>query len=420
MKAKFLSLVHPSQYKKGALNRTRAALAELKASGWSEHLHRLEALLELCEALPEDALDTFFTPNAFGKKRRLEHVAQFNALFVDLDPVLPTLFQEREFVLGEIRALVPAVIPEPNLLVSSGRGHWLLWLLEPTPPKALPLWQKIEDYLVRSLAHLGADPKAKDVTRVMRVPGTINSKTGKRVTYELLHENRYRLDDLAEQGYLIRKPRPEGRMLSVAVASKPRSETPVHRKLFSLYSLHWAVLQDLQRLADMRGRKLKGHREYFLFIWRNCLVRLGQSPAESERQLRSVALQYLGVEQIPEKEWMRTTMSAYRAKHTNAQGDEETGYTLRNSWIIERLQITPEEQREMQTLIQRAEKYRRANKERKPKRAKQSREEYLAMAEDKRLEIRRLKQQHPEWSQRQIAQAANVSQKRVWAALKEV
>ena len=162
---------------------------------------------------------------------------------------------------------------------------------------------------------------------------------------------------------------------------------------------------------------LAGHREYFLFIWRNCLVRLGQSPAESERQLRSVALQYLGAEQIPEKEWMRTTMSAYRAKHTNAQGDEESGYTLRNSWIIERLQITPEEQREMQTLIQRAEKYRRANKERKPKRAKRSRAEYVKQLENKHAEIQALRVAHPELSLRKLAELANVSTATVWNVL---
>lgn len=412
-----VSLIHPAAYKSGKANGTRAALALLKSDAWQERMYRLKAFMEVCEGLPPDSRDVFFTPNAFGKHRRLDCVAQLNALFVDLDPVQPTLFQGRDFLLNSVRNLVPAVIPEPNILVSSGRGHWLLWLLEPTPPQALPLWIEIENYFVRSLAHLGADPKARDVTRVMRLPGTINSKSGQRVTFEQLHGDRYRLDDLAARGYLIRKPKFEPWKLTIAASSKPREETPVHPKLFTLYSLHKTIIEDLQRLADLRGRELAGHRQYFLFVWRNCLARLGQSPDESERQLRSVALQYLGSKQLPDREWMRTTMSAYRARHKTAQGDEATGYTLRNSWIIDRLKITLEEQRELQTLIQRAEKYRRANEVRRPKRAKQTRAEFLTQAEDKRTLVLRLKAENPSSSVRELSKVANMPKSSVHRCL---
>lgn len=410
-----LSLIHLPAYKSGLPNGTRAALALVKADDWRERMYRLHAFLEACGDLPADVADVFFSINAFGKHRRIDCLAQLNALFVDLDPIHATLFQDRDFLLSCVRDLVPSTVPAPNILVSSGRGHWLLWLLEPTPAQALPLWMEVENYLVRSLAHLGADPKAKDVTRVMRLPDSINSKSGQRVKFEALHLERYRLDHLAERGYLIRKPKPEPRRLAVAVCSKPREETQVHHKLFTLYSLHYAIIQDLQRLADMRGRELAGHRQYFLFIWRNCLARLGQSPAESERQLRSVALQYLGSKQLPDREWMRTTMSAYRAKHKTARGDEETGYTLRNSWIIDHLKITPTEQREMQTLIQRAEKYRRSNE----KRSQVSRQEYLQKAEDKRTLIRRLRLEFPEVSTRKLAWMANVGVRTVFRALKD-
>lgn len=410
-----VSLIHPPTYSSGRANGTRAALALIRSEVWQERMYRLKAFLEVCEELPPDSRDVFFTPNAFGKHRRLDCLAQLNALFVDLDPIQATLFQDRDFLLSSVQDLVPAVIPQPNILVSSGRGHWLLWLLEPTPAPALPLWIEIENYFVRSLAHLGADPKARDVTRVMRLPGSINGKSGQRVTFEQLHSERYRLDQLAERGYVIRKPKPEPRKLAIAARSKPREETPVHPKLFTLYSLHKTIIEDLQRLADLRGRDLAGHRQYFLFIWRNCLARLKQSSEDSERQLRSVALQYLGSDQIPDREWMRTTMSVYRAKHKTAQGDEESGYTLRNSWIIEKLAITSEEQRHMQTLIQQAEKYRRKNEARR----EVSREEFLQKAEDKRAEIRWLRKEYPDAPVKKIAYMANVTTRTVWRALKD-
>lgn len=417
-----LALIHPPQYKSGAPNRTRAALAIMRPKSWSEKLYRQRGFLNAVNQYSKNTRDLFFSLNGFGQYRRIEHLAQLNALFVDIDPMKADIFgQNQELLMEYVNQLIPHKLPQPNMLVSSGRGSWLIWLLEPTPAQALPTWNKVQSYFVDSLLHLGADPKCKDVTRVMRVPGSINSKTNQTVEFKVLHENRYRLDDLARQGFVHPKPAVRKPLLK----PKTRQETSVHPKFFTLYSLHHGILQDLQRLAELRGRNLKECREYFLFIWRNCLARLGQSPEESERQLKSVALQYLGKKPLPDKEWMRTTMSVYRAKHLpkNAEPDcdeEETGYTLKASWIIEKLGITPEEQTAMKVLIGKSEKYRRKNDARRPKRAKQSREDYLNDAETRRQQIIDLRQQHPQATIQELANSLNIDKSTVSRALKEI
>ena len=68
-------------------------------------------------------------------------------------------------------------IPRPNLIIDSGRGLYLIWLLNSVPSKALPLWKSIEEYLYSVLKPFGADRQALDPTRVLRVPGSINSKS---------------------------------------------------------------------------------------------------------------------------------------------------------------------------------------------------------------------------------------------------
>ena len=413
-----LALIHPPQYKSGAPNRTRAALAVMRPKSWSEKLYRQRGFLNAVNQYSENTNDLFFSLNGFGQYRRIEHLAQLNAIFVDIDPVKSNSFgQNQELLMEYVNQLIPYKLPPPNILVSSGRGSWLIWLLEPTPAQALPTWNKVQAYFVDSLLHLGADPKCKDVTRVMRVPGSINSKTGQTVEFKVLHENRYRLDDLARQGFIHPKPVIRRPLLK----PKTHQETSVHPKFFTLYSLHHGILQDLQRLAELRGRNLKECREYFLFIWRNCLARLGQSPEESERQLKSVALQYLGKKPLPDREWMRTTMSVYRAKHLpkNAQPDcdeEETGYTLKASWIIEKLGITPEEQTAMKVLIGKSEKYRRNNK----RRYSVSRDEYLEKVEEQRELVFQLKQEKPDLSIREIAQELNISKSSVHRYFKDL
>ena len=58
----------------------------------------------------------------------------------------------------------------------------MVWSIEKVPYKALSLWKAVQEYLYSQLKEFGADRKALDVTRILRVPGSINSKSGTRVT----------------------------------------------------------------------------------------------------------------------------------------------------------------------------------------------------------------------------------------------
>lgn len=179
--------------------------------------------------------------------------------------------------------------------------------------------------------------------------------------------------------------------------SKPRSLTPVHPKLFTPYSLNLTIIEDLKCLADGRKRNLLGHREYFLFIWRNCLAQLGE-----------------GTERLPDREWVRSTLSAHRASFERYKHVEVQGYRLTKQWIIDALAITSEEQTKMQFLIGTEEKYDRNNKRRYSKR----RDEFLEESEKRRGLIRQAKAD-PGLSQRQLAELFKCSVGNVFNALKD-
>lgn len=394
-----LPLIHPSGYASGRKSHARIAYAKEAPEYWQERLYKLNKLLDvIAETDPSEPLrDVYFSLNGFSTHRRTDCLVQINSLFLDLD--IHGLFQDPDFVLACVRDLIPQTIPEPNIVVYSGRGLWLIWLIEPVPREAFASWSKLEAHFVKSLAHLGADLKAKDVTRVIRLPGSINGKSGKEVVWEVWHTERYRLNRLVMQYMPAPKP-----LKPRKERSRPRDETPVHHKMFSPYSLFWAIIEDLKRLADLRGRQLRGHRDYFLFIWRNCLAQMGVTAEVSEIEMRKTALLYLGNDALPDREWTQKTLSVYRATHENADGDEVLGYKLKTSWIVDALAITPEEELQMQVLISRTEKYRRKN----VKRRKQTRQEYLSQAEDKRAEILRLRDEHPGLSMRKLAKLANV------------
>jgi hypothetical protein len=94
------------------------------------------------------------------------------ALFIDIDVVKEGL--DFDATLARLKSFVQA----PTLIVNSGGGLHAYFTL-PTP---INLWEsgevaKTESVLRRLAVALGGDLKATDVSRVLRLPGTINQKT---------------------------------------------------------------------------------------------------------------------------------------------------------------------------------------------------------------------------------------------------
>jgi hypothetical protein len=69
-------------------------------------------------------------------------------------------------------------IPEPSIILWTGRGLAVKWLVDTLPKAAYPRWAAVQKCLVDAFADLGADASARDASRVLRLPGTYNPKSG--------------------------------------------------------------------------------------------------------------------------------------------------------------------------------------------------------------------------------------------------
>jgi hypothetical protein len=134
----------------------------------------------------------------FGRK---DNVAELVTIFADLDVGKPhddghppiSAFDATQ----EVRRLAfHGVIPWPSMLALSGTGAYALWLLKSErldkPPKCttdnIHLWQLASNGMHRILdrALLYPDPKAlARLTQVMKAPGTLDTKTGNYVGFDV-------------------------------------------------------------------------------------------------------------------------------------------------------------------------------------------------------------------------------------------
>lgn len=391
-------------------------LAKKELDGtWKQYHYQAEQLsLELPSWL---GTNVYFSQNTFYKpQRRIENLKQLRALYVDID--CHKMNYKPDWVVEKLNLEVfQESIPSPNYIIFSGRGIVCIWLIEPVPYKALPLWKAIQQYFYEQLAYVGADKKSIDSTRVFRVAGSINSKNEAEVKLQYRHEYRYRLRDLQEE-YLPQltfsnKEKKSGRQSNVMF-------------LFNLRTLHYDRLRDLVKLVKMRNYNLKGHREVICFLYRYWSCCLTDELQDSLFQMLEFNSEF--TEPLPRHEVERATRSAEKAwkVKNDVKANEEAilkgypgaGYNLRNITIINWLEITQEEQRDLKTIIDDCEKKRRKrNRDRLAFREKNgcvSREQYTYLqkekTEDRICQLKEAMEEYPIASNVKLSQVLQVSE----------
>lgn len=379
--------------------------------------HRLADMPTILN-LVDKTRDTWMSQAEFIRpNRRVVNLARLGLLFTDLDTYrIPALAGRTpdQLATSVLYFCTEEGLPAPSVLIYSGRGIQAKWLLDGTIPRqALPRWNACQRYLVDRLAHVGADPMAKDASRVLRTIETVNSKSGEvcRVVHVTNDTDgqpvRYNFESLAEAllptaRWTIEQQRQEQ---AERVKRKPK---PFHLvpggkadnlRGFSGRQLAWDRLEDLRKLAELRGGVNEGSRMQHLFWRLNFLLLSG---ATNSKQMYHEALA-LARELDPQwnsrsKELMTLFSKAkgYESGEKVSFGGKDYAplYTPKNDTLINLFRITSEEQRQLKTIVSQAEAAERHRKREEGRRSAAgavSRETYLSAAREKQTQAHALR-----------------------------
>lgn len=371
--------------------------------------------------------DVYFSQNTFFKpQRNIENIRQLRSLYIDLDFYL--FNYDPSWVLWKLEhEYFGKSVPEPNILIFSGQGLVLIWLLNPVPYKALPLWQAVQNYLLGQFKELGGDPKAADAARIFRIAGSVNSKNGVEVRAEYRHDYKYELREI-QLDYL-----PElNEVVNVTPQKKKQGRKKKIVQLFNTYKLHYARLMDIVKLVELRNYEVTGQREIICFLYRYWLCCYTNDPVEALNQTHMLNLQFTAPLLLSEVE--RATRSAEKA--WEARNNEEAnriaiekgypgaGYNIKNVKIIEWLDITLEEQKHLKTIIDGHEKRRRKRERdrlrdelKRRERGDMTRLEYIQKQRDKTnhrlLKLQQALNQNPSVKRKELAELLEVSVYRI-------
>ena len=329
-KVEYIDKVHGNS--KGWI--TRSCIDENGYSQW----HYKYAELKETDLTGENiyiTLNTFYKPC-----RRLECIKELNFVYIDLD-YYKTKYTREQIIMNLEENYFNKIIPATNYILDSGRGLALIWLINKVPSQALPLWKAVQEYLYSQLKEFGADRQALDATRILRVPGSINSKS--KTVVSIIDEYDY-IYDLRE----IQKEFLPELKLKEKKKGRPKKINYIYRER----SLYHARIQDITKLCELREYDLRGHREIILFLYRYYLCSFTE---DTKKALEDVLeLNSMFISPLKENEVIRATRSAEKCYL-----DKNKEYKYKNETLIDLLEITEYEETQMSTIISKSEYKRR-------------------------------------------------------------
>lgn len=363
----------------------------------------------------KDKRDIYYTPNTFNSpiKRQRDYLWQLHRFYIDIDHKKGTRAIESFEVVGAIEQLVEnKKIPEPTEYINSGRGIHVYWDIANCHIMLLDLWEKIENFLFnqikgieKDIENIEVDKRATDPTRLLRLPGTINSKDNSKC-YSMLkrEDNIYNIFDL-KKAYI--KPNKAYKKNKSNIAYLPTK---------NLYTLNKSRLEDFKAIVSLRNGEVKGYRNTLIMLYSYHYRLINEITVE---ELINITKEFNKSFREPYK--IRELISVCRSVNRTVkhfQEDESKGYKFTNKYIIESLDISEQEQKKLLTIISTDEKYRRKNIKRNEARRN---EEGLTpkQAELKELRVKVLELKGQGLSLRNIAKELNITLGKVQRILKK-
>ncbi len=319
------------------------------ASGaWADTALRADAL----SSYHFDMVHNYYiTHNGFTGKRRLStRTRQLNALFFDLDchDASPTECDRLiNAILERLHHAVQTVrLPKPTMIVDSGRGVHLYYVLDRSIPyrfkgtgevnePGISFFNHVQGQLADLLVELFEDiEKVKvdrsvfDASRVSRIPNTYNLKAKRQSRLVAADEVYHSLSDL--NGFKPIAP-------SRSADATPRKKLGKRAVIMKYDRLLISRLNKVAELQEHRKFDCEGNRELMCFVYYNTAVQV-YNKEDAWGSLLSFNARFNKPISLSELEGIRNSVSSVR----NVKG-EAGYYVLSASKVVDLLALTEEE-----------------------------------------------------------------------------
>ena len=303
--------------------------------------------------------DIYFSINSFRhSKRATNETWHLNAFVIDYDFYKDKRYKKLSAEEMYEKHIKETLKFEPTFVVDSGRGLYVIYTFHHCSRVRIDLYKQIYKYLIKDQIKFGADQKVSLVTQVIRLPGTINSKSGTLVKVIKSNSTEYQMTDFATILPYTRQETIDFKETLKELKQKQRvkAEKRKRRSVRKVDYFH-NVYQDLKTLIRIRNTDgvREGYREYVLFLCQYMARYYGYNVKESINYAHK--LNNLFLQPMTDKE-----------VEVQCKPSKILSGIMGINKIIERLDITEDEQQQLITLVSEAKRYQK-QKAKKSKRS---------------------------------------------------
>ncbi|MGG3805383.1 AsnC family protein [Metabacillus fastidiosus] len=403
-------------------------ICTFQLSNKKHHFYGLNDIENLLLVAKKKKRDVYLSLNAFEYgSRTAQSLRQIRNIGVDIDCYKLNISVIE--AIEEVKKLIFAArIPNPNLLIHSGRGIQLIYSISGgASPKMAFLSQYITTQFISELKHIGADTSGTDVTRVFRLPYSVNSKNNKQVTVDLWRSLEYSLQELYSYCTPLeqrRKPSKKQKGTLVTLPSKVG--------LKNLYSLNTARKSDLELLVTLRHGDIE-KRNVLTYIYAYTVALILKNKEATIEFARQLDSRFIDPQKV--KKLVETAGNAYDDAMTFFEEFKKRDFTMwyktadgikrpmKNVTIIEELEITQEEMQQLTTIINADVKYQRKVEKRREQ-GIQEREQYIKeqhnKTDDKLFKLQELLEENPKTKKTELARLLGISRVHLYRLLKQI
>lgn len=283
--------------------------------------------------------DCYFTVNSFWiKSKATRDVRHLNCFVLDFDYYKDPRYKHLtpyDFFKKHLKKKLPF---PPTAVIDSGRGLYVLYSFAYCTYHMTKLYKSITKAFYDRYKNYKLDPKAMNVTQVIRIPGTLNTKSLKEVTVLEFNDTNYTIQDFAS---LLPYSQDETIAYKDKRASNQEADTLIKKPInYKRRNAHFdCFLSDIKQLILSRNNAgiYKGYREELLYLVRERACWSGLTIDESvkiAKEINEIFRKPLSAQQVEE----RCKPSAGRKFKTSIDT------------ILCKLEITEEEQSHLKLL----------------------------------------------------------------------
>lgn len=285
--------------------------------------------------------DVYFSINSFWNTKRTEmNIRHLNAFAVDYDFYKMKKYKNLTAEEMYETHIKPSLPIDPTFVIDSGRGLYCIFCIDHAPYHCTSIYKSIYSFMVASQEQFGADAKVSLSTQVIRVPGSLNSRTGRIVTMIEHTDRRYTIPELAE--IFLPYTKEEVEEYKNKKKNKQSEDTKKRKKKGEKSKSSLKVFEDdlveLIRIRNAKGIKT-GYREILLYLyWERA-----QKTKMSEQAISKKILWLNSLFAMP----LRKEEALKRCRPAQVYK-----YVTSVSKMIKKLEISEEEQSQLSFLVE--------------------------------------------------------------------